>query len=155
MPYESPPEYASMCCGAGPGHTFSDLGDTQAAAQIDAYDGAVRYLDSELEKLFALLDERGVVVDIVEYLDRPPDRATLAGLIERAGGDPLDFVRGGQPTFEDAGFPYSASPSVDEILDLLTARPEAMQRPVFDDGNRVVIARPPERLFEVLDSEDG
>jgi arsenate reductase len=38
----------------------------------------------------------------------------------------------------------------DVVLAALAARPELLQRPIVVRGNRAVLARPPERVLELL-----
>ena len=98
----------------------------------------------------ALLEERGVAHETVRYLDEPPSRAALAEILRCIGGDPGELVRSGDSAFRQAGLELSASPGVDEVLDILVGHPELMQRPVVIAGDRGVIARPPDRLLELL-----
>ena len=39
----------------------------------------------------------------------------------------------------------------EQVIDVLAAHPEVMQRPVVFVGNRAVIARPSEKVLELLD----
>ncbi len=39
----------------------------------------------------------------------------------------------------------------DQLLDAMTAHPVLIQRPIVIHGNRAVVARPPERVLELLD----
>lgn len=38
-----------------------------------------------------------------------------------------------------------------ELIALLVERSELLQRPIVERGERVVLARPPERVLELLD----
>jgi arsenate reductase len=38
----------------------------------------------------------------------------------------------------------------DQLLDAITTHPILLERPIFVVGDRAVIARPPERLLELL-----
>ena len=39
----------------------------------------------------------------------------------------------------------------DELVPVLSEHPELIQRPLFEDATRAVLARPPERVLELLD----
>jgi arsenate reductase len=97
-----------------------------------------------------ILRERGVDHDVVEYLKTPPDRATLAGFLERLGGPPAELVRKDK-RFKELGLDERAYTTRDEVVTLLLAHPELMERPVVIRGRRAVIARPSERVLEILD----
>ncbi len=48
---------------------------------------------SKSRQTLALLNERGVEVEIVEYLKTPPDAPTLAGLLDGLGLEPRGLMR--------------------------------------------------------------
>lgn len=90
----------------------------------------------------SLLEEAGHAVEIVDYLDEPPDAATLAGLIDRLDVAAAELVRE-----HDRDTPSDR----DAVIALLQIAPERMQRPLLDTGRQAIIARPPERVFELVD----
>jgi arsenate reductase (glutaredoxin) len=97
----------------------------------------------------ALLAERGVQVERVLYLDTPPDRAELEQVLRLLGtDDPRVLVRTGEPDYAELGL---AGADRDRLLDALAAHPRLIERPVVIAGGRAVVARPPERLLELLE----
>ena len=52
--------------------------------------------------------------------------------------------------FKAAGLTKADVASRDQVIDVLVAHPEVMQRPVVFVGDRAVIARPSERVLELL-----
>ena len=97
-----------------------------------------------------ILREQGVTHDVIEYLQAPPDRATLARILELLGGPPADLVRKDK-RFKELGLDPAAYVTREQVIDLLLAHPELMERPVIIRGGRAVIARPSERVRELLD----
>ncbi len=97
-----------------------------------------------------LLEQRELDFEVVEYLEKPLDRASLLGLIEMVGGDPADLVRSGDAKFKEAGISPVCLGSSEEVAGLLVEHPEFMQRPVVVVGTRAVIARPPDKLLDLL-----
>ena len=92
-----------------------------------------------------LLAERGIAVEKVRYLDTPPTRDELEAVLAKLGtDDPTVLLRKGEP--EAKGLRGR-----DEVLDALVAHPHLIERPVVQRGDRAVVARPPERLLELLD----
>jgi len=97
----------------------------------------------------ALLEERGVEADYVRYLDRAPDRAELERVLALLGTeDPRAMIREKEPVYAELGL---AGADGDALLDAMAAHPILIQRPIVIRGDRAVIARPPERLLELLD----
>ena len=95
-----------------------------------------------------LLDERGVPVRIVEYLDERPGREELERLMGMLGiQDPREMMRSKEPQYAELGL---ATAGRDALLDAIVAHPILLQRPILVRGGRAVIARPPERLLELL-----
>jgi arsenate reductase len=97
-----------------------------------------------------ILRERGVACDVVEYLQAPPDRATLERFLALLGGPPAALVRKDK-RFKELGLDERRYVTRDEVVALLLEHPELMERPVVVRGSRAVIARPSERVLELLD----
>lgn len=101
----------------------------------------------------ALLAERGVPFNLVRYLDRPPTRDDLLTLMRQLGiDDPRAMMRAGEPIYTELGL---AEATAEDLLDAICQHPILLERPIFVIGNHAVIARPPERLLELLPEESG
>ena len=97
-----------------------------------------------------ILQERGVDADVVKYLDTPPDRKTLERILDAIDDEPIALVRTGDPKFKAAGLGKDDVKTRKQVVDVLLAHPEVMERPVVFVGDRAVIARPSERVLELL-----
>jgi arsenate reductase len=97
-----------------------------------------------------ILRERDVACDVVEYLKTPVDRRTLEGFLELLGGPPGDLVRKDK-RFRELGLDETKLVTRDQVVALLLEHPELMERPVVVRGRRAVIARPSEKVLEILD----
>jgi len=104
---------------------------------------------SKSREALTLLVAAGVACDVVEYLRTPPDRATLDGLLARLPGAAAELVRR-DSRFRELGLDADAFTSREQVVDLLLAHPELMERPVVVRGDRAIIARPPERVLDLL-----
>ena len=96
---------------------------------------------------------KGVEFDVVEYLTHPPDRKTLERLLKLVGGDPMAFLRTQEPNYVAAGRNAEEKLDANGVLEILFSHPEVMQRPIVVRGERAVIARPAEKVLELLDTE--
>lgn len=97
----------------------------------------------------ALLTERGIDATVVRYLDDAPTRAALEDVLRKLGTtDPRDIVRTGEPRYHALGL---ADADRDALLDALVTEPALIERPIVVVGERAVLARPPERLLELLE----
>jgi arsenate reductase len=104
---------------------------------------------SKSRATLALLERRGIDLDVVEYLEHPPSRRTLAILLEKLGLKARDVIRRAEPEFRDSGLTLDAPD--DKLLDLMVAIPKLIERPIVEIGDRARIGRPPERVLEILD----
>ena len=98
-----------------------------------------------------LLAEEGVEASYVEYLQDTPSRAELERVLGLLGfSDPREMMRTGEAEYTSLGL---ATASRDELLDAMVAHPILIERPIVVRGDRAVIARPPERVRELLDAD--
>ena len=98
-----------------------------------------------------ILEERGVDANIVRYLDSPPDRATLEKILDAIDSEPIALVRVGDDKFKAAGLTKADVQTRAQVIEVLLEHPEVMERPVVFVGDRAVIARPSERVLDLLD----
>jgi arsenate reductase len=97
----------------------------------------------------ALLTERSIAFDTIEYLKTPPSREALEGIIAILEGPVADMVRKDK-RFEELKLNAANYTTKETVVPLLLEHPELMQRPIVIRGGRAVIARPAnllEKLF--------
>ena len=98
-----------------------------------------------------LLDARGEKADYLRYLEDTPRRAELERVLGLLGlDDPRGMMRTGEAVYKELGL---GDPSVsrDRLLDAMVEHPILIERPIVIRGDRAVIARPPEKLLDLLD----
>jgi arsenate reductase len=89
-----------------------------------------------------------VGADTILYLDEPPSMADLKGLMEvLAIDDPRLMMRTSEPVYAELALDDAAG---DALLEAITRHPILLERPIYVVGDRAVVARPPERLLELL-----
>jgi len=83
----------------------------------------------------------------VNYFKEPLSAAALKKLLKSAGLKPADVVRTKEPAYQElvAGKKLSD----EEMIRLMAGHPELIQRPLVVRGDKVVLARPTERLKEL------
>jgi arsenate reductase len=95
-----------------------------------------------------ILAEKGVEATFVRYLDTPPTIDELRRLMGLLGiDDPRAMMRTGEPVYQQLDL---AKASPDDQLAAVAAHPILLERPIVVVGDRAVIARPAERLLEIL-----
>lgn len=95
-----------------------------------------------------ILEEHGVDADYVKYLESAPTRAELERVLGLLGTvDPLAIARTGEDRWKALGL---AGADRDTILDAMAANPILIERPIVIRGDRAVVARPPEKVLDLL-----
>ncbi|MBM4246399.1 MAG: arsenate reductase (glutaredoxin) [Deltaproteobacteria bacterium] len=97
-----------------------------------------------------ILSERGIDHEVIEYLQRPLDRATLERFLDLLPGAPAELVRKDK-RFQALGLNEADYQTREDVVNVLLAHPELMERPVVIHGDRAIIARPSERVLELFD----
>ncbi|MBE7466950.1 MAG: arsenate reductase (glutaredoxin) [Planctomycetes bacterium] len=96
------------------------------------------------------LADRKVPHEVVLYLDAPLSKTKLQELVKQVGGDPNQLLRRKDPKFKEAGLDPQKNYSAAEVVALLAEYGHLMERPVVVKGSRAVVARPTERLDDLL-----
>ena len=97
----------------------------------------------------SLLEEHGVKADLYEYLKEAPDRDDVEHIMKLLDiDDPRAMMRTGEDAYRDLDL---ANADRDELIDAMVDHPILIERPIVIRGGRAVIARPPEKLLELLD----
>ena len=96
----------------------------------------------------ALLDEKGFSYAERRYLDEPLDANELGELRRRLGRPASEWVRRGEPAFDEAGL--SAESADEAILLAMQRHPILIERPILILPKRAVVGRPPERVLELV-----
>ncbi len=96
-----------------------------------------------------ILRDQGIDTDVIEYLKAPPDRATLERIVDSIPNPPAELVRKDKK-FKELGLRAGDYTTRDEVVQILLAHPELMERPVVFRGDRAVIARPSELVLDLV-----
>jgi arsenate reductase len=97
-------------------------------------------------KLAELLAERGVDFERVEYHVDGLTEVELRELLAKAGIPPSAALR----LREEGAAELAAAGDEEAILAAMAERPQLLQRPLVVNDDRAVLARPVERVLEIL-----
>jgi arsenate reductase (glutaredoxin) len=97
-----------------------------------------------------ILNERGVDPNVVKYLDTPPSRETLERILDAIDDPPVALVRTDDKKFKELGLSAGDYTDREAVIGLLLEHPALMQRPVVFVGDKAVIARPSEKVLDLL-----
>ena len=100
--------------------------------------------------LAALLAERGIDFERVEYHVEGLPEPKLRELLRKSGLGPADVLRRREPLVAELGLDGDDLPPDDELIRLMAEHPQLVQRPIVERGDRAVLARPVERVLDLL-----
>lgn len=100
-------------------------------------------------KLAALLEERGVDFDSVEYQVLGLTAEQVREIATKTGERPAALLRRRESAYAELGV-ADFEEDDERVIGAMVDHPELLQRPVVVSGDRAVLARPPERVLELL-----
>lgn len=96
-----------------------------------------------------LLEDKGVTVDVIEYLNQPPSVAELNEILELLALEPRQLMRQHETPFKQLNL-ADENLSRDELIQAMVDNPILIERPIVIHGNKAVIGRPPEKILDIL-----
>ncbi len=105
---------------------------------------------SKSRATMALLEEQGVELETVRYLDTPPTREQLKEVLALLGISARQLLRKGEEEYKSLGL---ADESLDEeaLIEAMVNHPRLIERPIVISNGKAAIGRPPESVLEILD----
>jgi arsenate reductase (glutaredoxin) len=94
-----------------------------------------------------LLRDNGIEPSIVQYLKTPPTRAELVSMIRDAGIDVRSAVRKRESLYAELNL---ADASDEQLLDAMAEHPILIERPFVVTTKGTRLARPIDRVREIL-----
>jgi arsenate reductase len=98
-----------------------------------------------------LLRARGREPELRRYLEDPPTVEELRDLLDKLGLPPHAIARTSEDEYQALRLSERTSP--EEMLQALVQHPRIIERPLLVRGDRAVVARPAERVLEIIDPE--
>ena len=87
--------------------------------------------------------------DAVNYYVDPIPKKKLLDLLRKMGMKPRELLRTKEAIYKTLRL-AERDLSDDAIVDLMVKNPDLIQRPIVEKGTRAILARPAERLKEIL-----
>lgn len=104
---------------------------------------------SKSRATLALLEDRGLEVNVVIYLDDPPGAELLAGVLDELGMEPRELMRRKETPYTTLNL---GDPDLDRdaLIRAMVENPVLIERPVVIHEGRVAVGRPPENVLTIL-----
>jgi arsenate reductase len=100
-------------------------------------------------EVYAALQDSGIDFDSVDYYTDPIPKAKLKELLGKMRISARDLIRTKEEIYTTLKL-GERNLTENELLDLMVQHPDLIQRPIVEKGDRAVLARPADRLKEIL-----
>ena len=94
------------------------------------------------------LENKGKEFEVVKYLDENLTENQLKDLIKKLGIKPIELVRKNEAIWKENYKDQNLSDA--EIIKAMVENPKLIERPIVVNGDKAVIARPTEKIDEIL-----
>lgn len=99
---------------------------------------------SKSRNTLKIIEEKGVEVDIINYLNTPPTKAELTDILNMLDIPAEKLIRKGEAIFKEN---YKGKTfSNDQWIDIMIENPKLIERPIVVHNGKAVIGRPPENV---------
>ncbi|BDB70742.1 arsenate reductase (glutaredoxin) [Comamonas thiooxydans] len=99
--------------------------------------------------VLALIRNSGEEPTVIEYLKTPPDRATLAGLIQAMGMPARDLLRQKGTPYDELGL-GAPKWTEEQLIDFMLQHPILINRPIVVTSLGTRLCRPSEAVLDIL-----
>jgi arsenate reductase len=95
-----------------------------------------------------MLEEKGIDHQVIKYMDESLTSGQLQALLDKLAMDPFELIRTNEQIWKNE----FADKDMDdnELILTMIEFPQLMQRPIIEDEDRAIVARPPELINEMI-----
>lgn len=104
---------------------------------------------SKSRQTLALLRERGVEPEIIEYLKNPPDREQLSSVLALLKLEPRALMRRQEAAYKELKLDDPGL-SREQLIDAMVECPILIERPIVLANGKAALGRPPENVLGIL-----
>jgi arsenate reductase (glutaredoxin) len=102
---------------------------------------------SKSRSALQILEEKGIPFEVRFYMHQKLNLKELRALLKKLKLKPTGLLRRSEPLFEELN---NDELKEQDWLRLMVKHPELIERPVVENDDKAIIARPPERVLEIL-----
>ncbi len=96
-----------------------------------------------------LLEEQGVEVEIVKYLEEDFTVSQLKELLEMLGIEARELMRTKEMIYEELNLKEESNP--EKLIEAMVAYPKLIERPIVIKDGKAIIGRPIENVINLLE----
>lgn len=96
----------------------------------------------------SLLEELGVNIEVVKYLNQPLSASELSEILEKLNYKPIELVRKNEKIWKEQ---FKGKDLTDaQIVQAMVDYPKLIERPIVVNGDKAVVGRPTEKIKEII-----
>ena len=104
---------------------------------------------SKSRQTLALLEERGVKLKVIKYLQTPPDFVTLDDMLIKLNLEPRQIMRRKEPLYTELKLNNETLDRA-ALIQAMVDNPLLIERPIVVANDQARLGRPPESVLEIL-----
>lgn len=104
---------------------------------------------SKSRATLALLQERGIQPEVIDYLATPPSALEIERILGKLDLPPRALMRRDEPDYAELDLDNPAL-SRAQLVTAMQERPRLIQRPIVLANGKAAIGRPPENVLAIL-----
>ena len=104
---------------------------------------------SKSRKALDILTNNNIKPQIIFYLKEPLNKKLLLDIFNISNLPIRSFLRRNEPEYKENELDNTELTD-NELLDFILKFPKILERPIIKHNNKVVIARPPENILDIL-----
>ena len=100
-------------------------------------------------KTAKMLTENGIDFEKVNYYIKPFSKNKLQTLLKKMKLQPSELLRKNEKAYKELDIKNKQYTEA-ELLDMMIANHDLIQRPIIEMGDKAILARPPEKMNELF-----
>lgn len=104
---------------------------------------------SKSRQTLALLEDKGLQPEVIEYLNTPPSEDQLADILNMLDLNPRDLMRKNEAEYKELNL-ADENLADDDLRQAMIRHPRLIERPIVVANGKAAIGRPPENILDIL-----
>ena len=104
---------------------------------------------SKSRQTLALLHDKRLQPEVIEYLGTPPSAAELERILKMLGMHPRQLLRTKEAEYRELGLDNTKLTNK-QLVKAMVEHPKLIERPIVVCNGKAAIGRPPEAVLEIL-----
>ncbi|MDC0400051.1 arsenate reductase (glutaredoxin) [Alphaproteobacteria bacterium] len=104
---------------------------------------------SKSRQTLSLIQEKGIDINIIEYLKTPPNISQLKQILKQLGYEPRQLMRKSEQIYKDLDL-GNENKTAEDLVNAMAQNPILIERPIVLSGEKAAVGRPPESVLDIL-----